>query len=413
MAVFSYSKAVLSVFVSLAILLAVSWQAISAPIDIGHAKTVVNKVFGNSLSKSIRQGDRVFQNQRIRTGRDSSTDIRFLDKSKLFIGAQSHLRLTRIIYDPNKSKVTGSLQMVKGIMRFASKGSVKMDLKVKTPHALLGVRGTVFDILASSGGTELAVHEGAVQVASPAGSARVEAGQVYRVSNSRSAGFSPGVSRQMSNAVSHMIAAVGETGLENRTAKTAALQNNEASNPAAKAERTDVASPPSASPEEARALKGKDLENILFLELSFGRVMIEMLPASAPNHVKRVKELARRKFYDGNMFHNVVSGFAAETGDPTGTGRGGSGRNLKAELSGTRFVRGVVGMKRDRNQLDTADSQFFVLLGRARHLDGKYTAWGRVIHGMSLMDRLRRGSPPSNPDLIKSLRVAADVMGAK
>ena len=113
------------------------------------------------------------------------------------------------------------------------------------------------------------------------------------------------------------------------------------------------------------------------------------------------------------MFHNVVSGFAAETGDPTGTGRGGSGRNLKAELSGTRFVRGVVGMKRDRNQLDTADSQFFVLLGRARHLDGKYTAWGRVIHGMSLMDRLRRGSPPSNPDRIKSLHVAADVMGAK
>jgi len=420
MGVFIYSRAVFSALITLGILFAVTWmagskEAVSAPLDIGHAKTVVNKVFGNTLSKSINQGDRVFQNQRVRTGRDSSTDIRFLDKSKLFIGEQSDLRLTRVIYDPKKSKVTGSLQMVKGIMRFASTGSVKTDLKVKTPHALLGIRGTVFDVLSSNSGTELAVHEGSVQIESAAGSARVEAGQVYRVSSNRVAGFSAGVSRQMKSAVSHMLAAVGETGLE-KSASTAKPQSEPApkQNAVSKPTENQIAALPSLmSAEESRVLKGKDLENILLLDLSFGRVMIEMFPGIAPLHVKRIKELVRRKFYDGNKFHNVVAGFAAETGDPTGTGRGGSGRKLKAELSSTRFVRGVVGMKRDRDQLDTADSQFFILLGSAKHLEGKYTAWGKVVYGMSLMDRLRKGGPPSNPDQIKSLRVAADMVGGK
>lgn len=137
--------------------------------------------------------------------------------------------------------------------------------------------------------------------------------------------------------------------------------------------------------------------------------MVEMMPALAPNHVNRIKALVRQNFYDGLKFHSVKSGFAAETGDPSGTGRGGTGQKLKAELSQTPFVRGTVGMKRNPTELDTADSQFFILTGRARHLAGKYTAWARVIHGMALVDRLRQGSPPSKPDRIKSLRIAAEV----
>ena len=159
---------------------------------------------------------------------------------------------------------------------------------------------------------------------------------------------------------------------------------------------------------EKNATIGKNLHNILYMDLSYGRVIIEMMPNLAPNHVKRIRQLVREKFYDGHKFHNVISGFVAETGDPKGTGVGGSGTKLRAEISGTRFTRGLVGMKRDRNNPDSADSQFFILLGDAKHLEGKYTAWGRVIHGMLLMDRMRTGSPPVKPDYIVQMRIASD-----
>ena len=162
------------------------------------------------------------------------------------------------------------------------------------------------------------------------------------------------------------------------------------------------------SPTFKDSLVGKNLQNILFMDLSYGRVVIEMMPHLAPNHVRRIKQLVRGKFYDGHKFHNGIPGFVIETGDPTGTGVGGSGTKLKAELTKTPFTRGLVGMKRDRNNLDTADSQFFILLGDARHLEGKYTAWGRVIHGMLLLDRVLKGSPPPNPDHNVQMKVASD-----
>ena len=145
------------------------------------------------------------------------------------------------------------------------------------------------------------------------------------------------------------------------------------------------------------------------MDLSYGRVIIEMMPAVAPKHVERIRQLVKEKFYDGLKFHNVVDGFVAETGDPTGTGLGGTGTMLNAELSEIPFKRGVVGMKHDQNNINSADSQFFILLGDAKHLEGNYTAWGRVIHGMLLMDRMRKGSPPENPDYIVKLSLAADL----
>jgi peptidylprolyl isomerase len=138
-------------------------------------------------------------------------------------------------------------------------------------------------------------------------------------------------------------------------------------------------------------------------------VVIEMRSDLAPVHVARVNELVRQGFYDGLTFHNVVAGFVAETGDPTGAGDGGSGKTLKAELSGEPLRRGVVGMIHALNAPDTADSQFFILLGPAPHLGGKYTVWGRVVHGMRFTDLLSRGSPPRDPDKTHSLCVAADV----
>ena len=157
-------------------------------------------------------------------------------------------------------------------------------------------------------------------------------------------------------------------------------------------------------------------ENLLFMDLSSGRVVIELRPDLAPKHVERVKTLARRGFYDGTPFHRVIEGFMAQGGDPTGRGTGGSDLpNLPAEFTReARFVRGTVGMART-NDPNSANSQFFIMFAPAPHLDGHYTIWGRVIEGMEHVDRIKRGDPNrggmvmGEPDRIVRLRVAADV----
>ncbi len=155
-----------------------------------------------------------------------------------------------------------------------------------------------------------------------------------------------------------------------------------------------------------------DPENTLYLDLERGRVVIELRPDLAPNHVARIKELAREGFYDGIVFHRVIEGFMAQGGDPTGTGTGGSGQNLKAEFSDEPHVRGILSMARSGHP-DSADSQFFIVLADAPHLDGQYTVWGKVVEGMDNVDLLKRGAPGSGivdgPDKIVKMQVAADV----
>jgi cyclophilin family peptidyl-prolyl cis-trans isomerase len=154
-----------------------------------------------------------------------------------------------------------------------------------------------------------------------------------------------------------------------------------------------------------------DLENTLYLELESGRVVIKLLPDVAPKHVERVKELARAGFYDGVVFHRVIPGFMAQTGDPTGTGTGGSDRpDLKAEFSKMPFERGTVGAARTMNP-NSANSQFFICFKAAPHLNRQYTVWGQVTKGMDLVDGITPGEPPANPDKIVSAKVAADVEG--
>ena len=150
-----------------------------------------------------------------------------------------------------------------------------------------------------------------------------------------------------------------------------------------------------------------DLENTLVMETSKGTVTIGLRPDLAPNHVARIKELARKGFYDGIVFHRVIEGFMAQTGDPTGTGTGGSGKKLKAEFSKEPHVRGTLSMARAQSP-DSADSQFFVCFGDARFLDGQYTVWGKVIAGMDAVDKIKRGEPVKDPDKIVSMKVAAD-----
>jgi peptidylprolyl isomerase len=156
-----------------------------------------------------------------------------------------------------------------------------------------------------------------------------------------------------------------------------------------------------------------DPENTLVLELPTGKVTIELRPDLAPKHVARVKELARKGFYDGTVFHRVIPGFMAQGGDPTGTGTGGSGVKLRAEFTGEPFVRGVVGMARSASP-DSADSQFFIMFGSAPSLDGRYTAIGRVVDGMESVDRIKAGDPGDNgavskPDKMIRVQVLADV----
>jgi len=160
--------------------------------------------------------------------------------------------------------------------------------------------------------------------------------------------------------------------------------------------------------------KAADLENTLYLDLKDScRVTIEMRPDLAPNHVKRIKELVRQHFYDGAPFHRVIEGFMAQTGDPTGTGSGGSGQKIKAEFSNESHRRGTVSMARP-GDINGADSQFFIVLADSTYLDGQYTVWGKVVSGMDCVDKIKKGNKFNNgsvtdPDKIVTMQVAADV----
>ena len=138
-----------------------------------------------------------------------------------------------------------------------------------------------------------------------------------------------------------------------------------------------------------------------------------MMPEIAPKHVERIKFLVREKFYDGLKFHRVIDGFMVQTGDPKGDGTGGSGVNIPAEFSDVPHLRGTVSMAR-ASDVNSASSQFFICLEDARFLDRQYTVWGKVTSGMEYVDKIKKGDANrngavSNPDVIVTLRVAADV----
>ncbi len=161
-------------------------------------------------------------------------------------------------------------------------------------------------------------------------------------------------------------------------------------------------------PVAARAQATRDPENTLFLDLKDGRVVIQLRPDLAPQHVARIKELTRAKFFDGLTFHRVIPGFMAQTGDPKGTGTGGSGKNLPAEFSREPFARGTLGMARAQSP-NSGDSQFFICFAPSSFLNGQYTVWGQVLAGMEFVDKIAPGEPPRTPDKIVRMQVAADV----
>ena len=147
-----------------------------------------------------------------------------------------------------------------------------------------------------------------------------------------------------------------------------------------------------------------DTGSTLLLETTNGQVEIKLLPDLAPNHVARITELANSGFYDGIIFHRVIPGFMAQTGDPQGTGMGGSGQNLDAEFTDYEYKVGTVGMARAMNP-NSADSQFFICFEGCGHLTGQYTVWGQVERGMENVYNITPGEPPASPDQIVSARV--------
>jgi peptidylprolyl isomerase len=160
---------------------------------------------------------------------------------------------------------------------------------------------------------------------------------------------------------------------------------------------------------KAASAQADPLENVLLMDLKDGRVTIVLRPDLAPKHVERAKQLAREGFYDGIIFHRVIPDFMAQSGDPTGTGTGGSKYpDLPAEFSNTAtFERGTVGAARAGDP-DSANSQFFIDFAPAHSLNGQYTIWGQVIDGMETVDKIVPGEPPANPDKIVKMQVAAD-----
>lgn len=169
----------------------------------------------------------------------------------------------------------------------------------------------------------------------------------------------------------------------------------------------------SALPAAGQGQGGADPSNTIYLEAPQGRVVIRLRPDLAPQHAERLKTLTKQGFYDGVPFHRVIDGFMAQTGDPTGTGTGGSKLpDLKAEFSPTPFRRGSIGMARASSP-NSANSQFFIVYKDAPWLNNQYTYVGDVVSGMEAIDKLRKGPESANgvvpnPDRVKTMKLMAD-----
>ena len=200
----------------------------------------------------------------------------------------------------------------------------------------------------------------------------------------------------------------------NPTSKPATTDNQGSSQTTAQESATPKAAAPgeTAGQGAATAPAGDD-SDVVYLDIREGRIVIRLRPDLAPKHVERIKTLVKRGFYDGIVFHRVIDGFMAQTGDPTGTGRGGSDLpDLKAEFSSTPFERGTLGMARAQSP-DSANSQFFIMFTRYPSLDNEYTVFGEVVDGMDVVDKIKKGDSAANgmvdnPDKIIKMRMKSD-----
>ncbi|MBT5266897.1 MAG: hypothetical protein HOL85_18815 [Rhodospirillaceae bacterium] len=368
----------------------------TAVAKVGEAAAVVRDVYGRDLNRRMRKGEALQFGQRVRVGQESAAKLHFEDDSLLSLGPGSEIKITEFIYNPNRSFTKSSMRLVRGLLRFASKSGTR-DLKIKTNHGTLAVRGTVFDLMANSSNVEIAVHEGQVEFADRHGTHKVSAGEVLRADGTATeTSDRPSSHFALAQTAMVTLLASAEKPARTKKASTGANQTSKATNVTLQmAPRTQAALPVS--------IAALNPENVVLMQLSYGPVYIELLEDLAPRHVARIRQLARSGFYDGQAFDNVKDGFAAQTG-------GGGGEALAAELSDSSFTRGSLGMFHRRSDPNSADSRFFVSLGDLKHLTGKYTKWGRVIAGMQHIESLQRGEPPQAPDRILQLTVLSDII---
>ncbi len=371
--------------------------------QIGKAETIAGNVYGKNLNKVLNRGDIIKYLDKVRVGFDSAASLRFVDDTKVTLGENSSLLIDSLIYNPRSRIAEGALNLTSGFLRFASSGKGS-GLSIKTPVAAIGVRGTIFDVLATDTQIEVAVHDGKVIITSKNKTASVRSGQVIKMKLDGSFVISRVPSSSLKKAVWNIKNVLKRKDHIFESFKIYQINIEELKlekgniNCKRKIDNINI-------PDH---IKNINQTLIVIIKIKTGNIFLRMRPDIAPNHINRIKALIRRCFYDGLQFFDVKSNFAAITGDPLNTGKGGSGIKIKAEFSDAPFITGSVGMIRDQKKPNSADSQFFIALKPLPHLVGKYTNWATVVSGMDKIKELPVGRPPKNPERIITMRLLSD-----
>jgi len=231
-----------------------------AAIEIGVADIVVGDVYGRNLSKRMIAGEKLVYNQKVRTGRDSAATLEFSDKTRMTMGERAEMLLDDLVYDPQSAKLNGVVQLSRGILRFASAKAAKVDLRVRTPAATIGIRGTAFDVLADPRKTEVTVIVGRIQVSSQYGSEEVGPGQTYSVQSASGANFTAEQSAEMAAAIAKMLSMIStdQTGVGKQAEKSQSEQTAEQSQSEQESKESDQSvSEESVTPQEQEQVASK------------------------------------------------------------------------------------------------------------------------------------------------------------
>ncbi len=373
-------------------------------VRVGNAETISGNVFGKGLGKRLNSGDPIQYFDTVRVGLSSAAALRFVDNTELVMGENSSLLINNLIFNPQPGIAEGVLNMTSGFLRYTSAGR-RSNIIIQTSLAAIGIRGTIFDILASSNHVEVVVHEGNIAVDSNIKKILLRSGEVIKLNKNETFVVSKSPSLEIKKAVQNVSQILKQRKHSFKTFKTYDISNktiklNKVPEKCTK-KVTDFVIP--------KSLQKYNKSKLVIMRLSTGNVFIKLLEDNAPRHIRRIRNLIRQCFYDGLQFFDVKSDFAAITGDPLNTGEGGSGKTLKSEFSKIPFITGSVGMIRDQKDPDSADSQFFIALKPLPHLTGKYTKWGVVVHGMDKIRKLPTGRPPQKPAYIVALQLLSDV----
>ncbi|MEE2934097.1 MAG: peptidylprolyl isomerase [Pseudomonadota bacterium] len=373
-------------------------------VRVGNAETISGNVFGKGLGKRLNSGDPIQYFDTVRVGLSSAAALRFVDNTELVMGENSSLLINNLIFNPQLGTAEGVLNMTSGFLRYTSAGR-RSNIIIQTSLAAIGIRGTVFDILASSSHVEVVVHEGNIAVDSNNKKAVLRSGEVIKLNKDETFVISKSPSLEIKKAVQNVSQILKQSKHSFKMFKTYGISNEAPvlSKVPAKCTKklTGIVIP--------KYLRKFDKSKLIIMRLNTGDVFIKLLEHKAPRHIIRIKNLIRQCFYDGLQFFDVKSDFAAITGDPLNNGEGGSGKTLKSEFSKIPFIAGSVGMIRDQKDPNSADSQFFIALKPLLHLTGKYTKWGLVVHGMDKIRKLPTGRPPQKPAYIVAIQLLSDV----